>query len=250
MSARRRAWVYWIFAAIAAISFARAIAALPPFGTFRGSYSVYVQHASVPLRRIDNAATAVNFDIRAFDTLGEEFIFFASVAGVLLMFGTIKASAPEEPEPKGGDPVHVKSPSIRWFATSLCAFLAAMAVNVAAHTTITPGGGFQGGAMFGSAVACIYLGAGFRTFLRVARKPLFDALEAFGAFSYAAIGIATAFAAGYFLKNALPMGTVGALVSGGTVQVINGAVFVEIGCGFTILLLTFIKQTRFVEDRE
>ena len=244
----RRRWrivAYWFFAAVAAISIARAIPQMPPFGHFRGAYSAFVQHASVPLRHIDNAATAVNFDIRGFDTLGEEFIFFASVAGVMLMFTTAKGSIEQHEETDEGEPIAFKSPATRWFATSLGAFLAAMAVNVAAHTAITPGGGFQGGAIFGSAVACIYLGCGFQAYTRVANKTLFESLDALGAFSYAVMGIATALATGYFLNNVLPTGTIGALVSGGLVQVINGAVFIEIGCGFTILLLEFIKQTRF-----
>ena len=36
------------------------------------------------LRPATDIVTALNFDIRAFDTLGEEFILFASVAGVAL----------------------------------------------------------------------------------------------------------------------------------------------------------------------
>ncbi|HET7814843.1 MAG TPA: MnhB domain-containing protein, partial [Candidatus Baltobacteraceae bacterium] len=232
MSPGARTVIYWLFAAIAAASFARAIPEMPPFGYFRSAYSAFVQHASVPLRHIDNAATAVNFDIRGFDTLGEEFIFFASVAGVMLMFSTAKGSVEVHEETDEGAPIAVKSPATRWFATSLSAFLAAMAVNIAAHTTITPGGGFQGGAVLGSAVACIYLGCGFQAFTRVAKQTLFDSLDSFGAFCYAAMGIATALATGYFLNNVLPLGQIGATVSGGLVQLINGAVFIEIGCGF------------------
>jgi multicomponent Na+:H+ antiporter subunit B len=245
---RARTAAYWVFAAVAAFSFAKAIPQMPPFGYFRSAYSAFVQHASVPLRHIDNAATAVNFDIRGFDTMGEEFIFFCSVAGVMLMFSTAKGRVDIHEETNEGNPVAVKSPTLRWFATSLSAFLAAMAVNIAAHTTITPGGGFQGGAVFGSAVACIYLGCGFQAFTRVARKPLFESLDAFGALCYAAMGLATAIATGYFLNNVLPLGQIGAMVSGGLVQLINGAVFIEIGCGFTVLLLEFIKQTRFTPE--
>lgn len=248
MMRRMRIAVYWFFAAVAAVPMARAIVLMPPFGSFRGAYSAFVQHVSVPLRHIDNAATAVNFDIRGFDTLGEEFIFFASIAGVMLMFAPAKGRVEQHEEQDEGQPIAVKSPATRWFATSLSAFLAAMAVNVAAHTTITPGGGFQGGAIFGSAIACIYLGCGYQAFTRVARKNLFERLDAFGAFCYAAMGIATAIVTGYFLNNVLPPGTIGATVSGGLVQLINGAVFVEIGCGFAVLLLEFIKQTRFTPE--
>ena len=44
-----------------------------------------VNAITVPERHITDAVTAVNFDIRGFDTLGEEFILFTSVLGVVLL---------------------------------------------------------------------------------------------------------------------------------------------------------------------
>ena len=60
-------------------------AGLPPTGQYRGHYGDLVNAVTVPERNITDTVTAVNFDIRGFDTLGEEFILFVSVMGVMLL---------------------------------------------------------------------------------------------------------------------------------------------------------------------
>src|SRR5205807_8308622 len=55
---------------------------LPAFGHYHGIYGLLVDKIEPKLRHATDIVTALNFDIRAFDTLGEEFILFASVAGV------------------------------------------------------------------------------------------------------------------------------------------------------------------------
>src|SRR5579871_5865011 len=59
---------------------------LPPLGDYRGPYGNAVVQVAVYERHATDVVNAINYDYRAFDTLGEEFIFFASVLGVLLLF--------------------------------------------------------------------------------------------------------------------------------------------------------------------
>jgi multisubunit Na+/H+ antiporter MnhB subunit len=80
--------------------------------------------------------------------------------------------------------------------------------------------------------------------VKTAHKHTFDVLESLGAFSFAALGVAAMFIAGAFLKNIMPLGQTGATVSGGTIYFLSCAVFVEIGCGFVVLMLVFLKQTQ------
>ena len=49
------------------------------------------------------AVSAVNFDYRGFDTLGEEFILFAAVVGVASLLRGLRGEHEEEPDDEGGE---------------------------------------------------------------------------------------------------------------------------------------------------
>lgn len=250
MSVRVRTYFYIISAAITFGVLVYASGGLPPFGSFSGAYTDYLLQVATLERSIDNIPTAVNFDYRGFDTLGEEFIFFTSVAGVLFLFSTVKARVEEHSEPMEGEAERKQTGAIRWFPIGLTAFIAALGMDLGAHGQLTPGGGFQGGAIFGGGMACIYLALGLQTLVKALPKETFDFLEAFGAFSFAALGVAALFIAGALLQNIMPLGQTGATVSSGTIYFLSCAVFVEIACGFTVLMLVFLKQMQQTEEEE
>lgn len=250
MSPRIRTWFYVVSATIAFGTLMYASRGLPPFGSFSGAYSDMVLQIGTLERSVYNIPTLVNFDVRGFDTLGEEFIFFTSVTGVLFLFSSVKGAAEQHPEPMESERHFRPTGPIRWFPIGLTGFIAALGMDLGAHGQLTPGGGFQGGAIFGGAMACIYLAAGLTTFVKTAHKETFDMLEGLGAFSFAALGVAALFVAGWFLQNIMPLGQTGATVSGGTIYFLSCAVFVEIACGFTLLMLAFLKQTRQTEEDE
>ena len=248
MSPRIRTYVYVVSAVIAFGVLVYAAGGLPPFGSFSGAYTDMVLQIGTLERSVDNIPTLVNFDVRGFDTLGEEFIFFTSVTGVLFLFSSVKSAAKEHDQPMESARERGQTGAIRWFPIGLAAFIAALGMDIGAHGQLTPGGGFQGGAVFGGAMACIYLAFGLQTLVETAHKETFDSLEALGAFSFAALGVAALFVAGWFLQNIMPLGQTGATVSGGTVYFLSCAVFVEIACGFTLLVLAFLKQTQQAEE--
>jgi multicomponent Na+:H+ antiporter subunit B len=241
---RARTILYVASALIGFAAFMYGAVRMEPFGSFTGPYTQRVLRDAVAQRHVYNAPTAVNFDYRGMDTLCEEFIFFTSVLGVVVFFSGSKSPTERHPEPFDDDPYdRRKTGALRWFATGVAAFIAALAMDIGGHGQLTPGGGFQGGAIFGGAFACIYLGIGVGPFLKTASQERFDPLEAFGALAFAATGVAGLIAAGAFLTNILPLGITGATVSGGTIYLLSCAVFVEIACGFAVLLAVFLKQT-------
>ena len=250
MNARIRTMLYVASAVVVFATLLFAATGLPPFGSFSGAYTDMLLQIATMERHVLNVPTAVNFDYRGFDTLGEEFIFFTSVAGVLFIFSAVRGKAVEHEQPMEREDDRGQSGAIRWFPTGLTAFLAALGMDLGAHGQLTPGGGFQGGAVFGSAIACIYLGAGIHALIRTAHKEAFDMMEALGAFAFAALGVAAMWVTGAFLRNIMPLGQTGATVSGGTIYFLSCAVFVEIACGFTVLMLVFLKQTRQTEEGE
>ena len=62
-----------------------AVADLPDFGHYRGPYGKVLNSVAVGERHTTNVVAAVVFDYRGVDTMGEEFILFASVMGVALL---------------------------------------------------------------------------------------------------------------------------------------------------------------------
>ncbi len=57
-----------------------------------------------------------------------------------------------------------------------------------------------------------------------------------------ATGVATFFASGAFLRNALPHGDTGSLLSSGTILALNDGVGVAIVAGFVVLFAEFLKE--------
>ena len=218
---------------------------LAPFGVYKGPYGDVINASVVPERHATNSVTAINFDYRGFDTLGEEFILFAAVAGVMVLLregrGESESSAP------GGEPARVRQPrsdAVRLAGVAMIGLVNLVGIYIVIHAQLTPGGGFQGGAILGTGSLLAYLASRYRAYRRVVPKAMLDAAEALGAGSYALIGIASVVAGGAFLENLLPLGTAKNLLSGGTIGPINLAVGLEVAAGFAILFEEFLEETR------
>ena len=83
-----RLGLFLVSTAVFAGIFVAALFDLHPLGhadPLSATYGDLVNSLTVPERHITDAVTAVNFDFRGFDTLGEEFIMFASVLGAALL---------------------------------------------------------------------------------------------------------------------------------------------------------------------
>ncbi|MEA2482303.1 MAG: multicomponent Na+:H+ antiporter subunit, partial [Thermoleophilaceae bacterium] len=63
---------------------------LPGFGHYPGPYGMVLNGVAVTQRHATNLVTAVNFDYRALDTLGEEFILFTATTAIVLILRTVR----------------------------------------------------------------------------------------------------------------------------------------------------------------
>src|SRR5437660_11649573 len=79
---------------------------LPSFGHAHELYRALVNRTEDKLRHATDIVTALNFDIRAFDTLGEEFILFASVTGVALLLRHLRDEDEEDIDQSPGIEEH------------------------------------------------------------------------------------------------------------------------------------------------
>jgi multicomponent Na+:H+ antiporter subunit B len=210
--------------------------AAPGFGDFHGRYGGLLNSLAVPERHTTNAVTAVVFDYRGFDTMGEEFILFAAVVGVVLLLR-------DEREPaSGGEDDPVGSEAISMFGVLMVGVVAVVGLWLAAFGLVTPGGGFQGGVVLAGAVALVFLACGYRPWRRFGREGLLDPFEGGGATAYVVVGLAALVAGAPFLRNLLGAGTSATLESGGSMTILNLGVAVEVAAANLVLYTEFLES--------
>jgi multicomponent Na+:H+ antiporter subunit B len=238
---RRR--LFLVGAAVLAALLVWGLAGLPDFRGFTPLYGQLINDVAVEERSTTAVVTAVNFDYRAFDTLGEEFILFAAVLGLALLlrqarderYGPIDDDAPERRPPQ-------TSAAMRLLTVLTVPFSVLVAVYITAHGHLTPGGGFQGGVIAATALLLVYLGGEYMAMRSVRPLALVETSKAAGAAAFVLIGLGGLIAGGAFLENFLPLGDPGELVSAGTIPLLSFAVGLEVAGGFVLLLSEFLDQ--------
>jgi multicomponent Na+:H+ antiporter subunit B len=217
---------------------------LPNFGHYRGPYGDILNSVSVSERHVTDVVTAVNFDYRGFDTLGEEFMFFAAVLGVAIILRSQREEGPGHVEDYAtGRAVPPTSDAVRVLGLGLTPPTVLFGVYIVVHGHLTPGGGFQGGVILATGVLLIYLAGEFDDLHGLYTETALERIEAIGGGGFVAVGLLGLIAGSAFLDNVLPLGTTGKVFSAGTVPVINVVVGLEIVAGFVLLLTTFLHQT-------
>jgi multicomponent Na+:H+ antiporter subunit B len=217
---------------------------LPPVGHYRGPYGDMINARTAPLRHATDAVTAVNFDFRGFDTLGEEFILFTSIMGVLLLLRQQRDQTPTAPVDKAPSRfVTGESEAVRVLGLMLVGPIVLFGVYVVVHGQLTPGGGFQGGVILASGVLMIYLAGDYETYSALASRHIAETAEAIGAGGYILVGLAGVIWGTAFLQNVLPLGKIGSPFSAGTVALIDASVGLEVGAGFVLLSLAYLEET-------
>jgi multicomponent Na+:H+ antiporter subunit B len=242
MSRRVRLVVFGVGALGLAGLLAWGLAGLPSFGQFDGAYGQLLAHLSVPERGATSSIAVTTFDFRGVDTLGEEFILFAAAVGVLVLLRVQRAEEAVPAEPRRPWAPTAQSRSLRSLATALAGPVLVLGIYVVTHGHLTPGGGFQGGVVLMTAVLLIYLAG---TNLQGGRARPLDAMElaeGAGAGGFALIGLGGIVLGGAFLENFLPFGTVGNLVSGGVIPLLNISVGLEVMGAILVILGELLDQ--------
>jgi multicomponent Na+:H+ antiporter subunit B len=250
VSERARLRVFLVGTAGLAALLGWGFAGLPSFGAFNGAYALLIDHVVVAQRHATDAVTAVNFDYRALDTLGEEFILFTSVVGLAVLLRAQRSERARPPEQAGGEHRFQESSyALRTLTVALVGPLVVLALYVDSHGALTPGGGFQGGVVGAAALLLVFLGGGYVTMRRLSPHALVELGEASGAAAYGLIGLGGLLFAGVFFKNFLGFGTAGELISAGTIPLSSMAVGLEVTGAFVLLWSEFLDQALIVRHR-
>ena len=226
------------------------VAGAPDFGRYHRAYGRYIAAHGVHQRHATNVVNTIVFDYRGFDTVGEEFILFASVIGVTLLLRQQR----DEAEGKPHDRVEGRRPpettdAVRVAALGLLAPATVLGIYIVAHGNLTPGGGFQGGAALVATPLVVYLAGRYLLLRSVHPMNALDLSEGTGAGGFVVVGLAGLVTGAAYLANVFPKGTVGSLFSGGDLPIINVFVGLEVGAGLTFVLYEFLEQALMIQGR-
>ncbi|MGH2469746.1 MAG: MnhB domain-containing protein [Chloroflexota bacterium] len=250
MNPRQRGWFFGLSLAAFVGLLLWGVLGLPPLGHYRGPYGDAINHAVVAQRHATDAISAVNFDYRGVDTIVEEFILFASVAGCTLL---LRQQRDEQENTARTQMMEGRmgqtSAAVAALGLTLGVPVSLLGWYVVTHGQLTPGGGFQGGVVMSSGAVFLYLAGEYVTLRRLNPPALLEVLEALGAGGYILIGFAGMATGAAFLQNVLPLGSVGQVNSAGTIWVISMSVGVEVAAAFVLLTTEFMEQALDVRQR-
>ena len=181
-----------------------------------------------------NFVTAILYDYRAFDSLGESTVIFAAVSGIVLILS--RKLLP------------VSSHGLSFIAKRtlgvITPFAFLFSLYIITHAHLSPGGGFQGGVILGtiSIIFSIVYGSAF-DYKRYSSK-LKTILETGGALFFILLGLLGIFFEGTFLNNLNFLNRkIGTFFSAGSIPFINLGIGFKVGAGLAIIFYSMIQKT-------
>jgi multicomponent Na+:H+ antiporter subunit B len=254
MTPAHRRWVFLVGGAGLVAFFLWGLAGLPGFGNYPGPYGFIINHIAVAQTKATGVVSAVNFEYRGFDTLGEEFILFTAAAGVSIVLRRLRGERERPPANETADEaadrdVPATSTAVRMLALLFTGPVVVVGWWLASHAQTNPSGGFQGGVILATAFILVYLSGEFLIFKRFSPVALTDVVEAVGAGGFAAIGVTAVAMALQYLYNFLPLGrTPGAVSSSGTIALISFFVGLEVAAAFILIVGELLDQTLLIRQ--
>lgn len=227
-----------------------AMGGLESFGHYPGPYGDILNKVAPVERHVQNVVTSIVFDYRGFDTLGEEFVLFASVTGVSLLLRRQHEEGEKKEERDSPGLLPDPSDAMKLLAPGFVGLIIVFGTYVVLNGALGMGGGFQGGAIIASAALLVFVAYGTGVLKKVVPQFPVELVESIGAAGYVIFGTLGLFAGGNFLQNCLPLGQTGNLFSTGTIFAINCSVGVEVAAGFVMLLHEFVNPLAFMRRRE
>lgn len=217
---------------------------MPPWGEYRGPYGDVIASLAVYQRHATDTVNAITYDYRGFDTLGEEFILFSAVTGVLLLLRPEKhkSKETEEANPASYEDRAALSDTVQVFTTAIFGFSVLFGIYIGTHGQLTPGGGFQGGVILAAGAMLLYIAENTEAFRRIVSHPMVEFFEGLGAAAYGLIGLAALAVGAPFLTNFLPLGKTGDVFSSGTIALISACVGVEVTAAFTLVTFEYLRE--------
>ncbi len=191
-----------------------------------------------------NIVTGMILDYRAFDTFGESNVLFIATCAVLVLLRNDKkkdkAKMLEEArreqfyEPK--DDVILQKITFVLFP-----IIAIFGIYVVLNGHLSPGGGFSGGAIIGAGLILYANAFGFDNINRFFNEKTYKWIS-FGALTFYCLAKSYSFFTGAnHIESIIPLGTAGAIISGGLILPLNICVGMVVACTMYAFYTLFRK---------
>lgn len=176
-----------------------------------------------------NVVTSVVVTYRGLDTLGEVSILFLTAAIISFVLKFRKEELDETRE------IRETSEILSSAAQVLSPIIMLVGVYIFINGHLTPGGGFQGGAVIASAVLLMLMS---NPKLKISHKVI-SFVESFSGIGFVAAGVVGILVGGGFLDNRImSMGTFGSLVSAGAIPLIYIFIGLKVGAELSNIIGT------------
>ncbi len=210
------------------------------YGAFDGNKELtkvaayYAEPQNVEKVNAQNLVTAVVVTYRGLDTLGEVTVLFLTAA--IIAFFLKKQSDVRT--------LRINSEIFKTAATVLYPVILMLGIYIFMNGHLTPGGGFQGGAVMASAVILMLLAFPNKP----VNRSILEYIESTSGVVFVLLGALGALIGAGFLDNAiLPLGTFGKLFSAGAIPVIYSFVGLKVGSELANIIAKYKAAQKDVE---
>ncbi len=183
--------------------------------------------------KVANTITAIVVNFRGFDTLGEVTVLFLAATGLASILYRKEEEEEEENIKHFAHRLNLPSSSlVRTGAKILFPLLLLLGIYVFIHGHLTPGGGFQGGAIIATGFLLMLISyKGFQT-----NHKVMVWLESLAGLGFVGIGLYGLIAYGSFLQNTGWTGNLNDLISGGLIPLIYIFIGIKVATELTNVL--------------
>lgn len=194
---------------------------------------------------VPNTVTSVLASYRAFDTFGEVVVIFTAGIGVLALLLVTRRPEDAEKMDLYNHSMHEQHLILRIVTKMLIPFILLFAFYVQFHGDFGPGGGFQAGVIFASAIFLYTMLFGMNTARRVINQSFIQMLAASGVLLYGSVGVVS-------LLNGKKFFDYSALSSDPVAGQHLGILLIELGVGITVasVMVMVMIFFNFAERRE
>ncbi len=204
----------------------------PNFSQMTSKVGTYYLNDNLERNNIPNIVTSIVTLYRGYDTIGEVTVLFLAILGVYMLASSIGLKDVEKVLYTPG--FIVKSASVILFP-----IIVLFGAYIILNGHLSPGGGFQGGAVIGSGMLLLFLSENKKKL----NSDVTHLIESFGVSIILLIGLIGLYYLNSFLGNFIPVdGVFGSVLTGGIIPIIYCLIGIKVSIEFFHLVEYLIRS--------